>query len=355
MTTQLTPVRATGGPFERGVTIGSAFRSATAQSVAFDRRYLSRHGIDESSLESMLKPFLEAAEHELPGLVHQIRGMAQGADQPFLDLFLANSFEEVYGIVELSHPSPDPAERCADIALRGDGSTLLGHNEQWYAGDDGAVGMVLEVPDDGPALLAPVVAGTLPLVGINEHGGAFGTMSLSARDERVGVPRALVARSLLDAANPADALVRASLLSRAGGYSYLCTFPGGDSCVIETTATAATFVPTSVHTNHALHPEVAAFTFDASAGSISRLGRIQDLERQAPATVEALKSVLADHHGEGQSICVHPDPADGDEGSTILFAMICESESRTMWLAPGHPCTSPFQRFELDSPDPVRA
>ena len=54
--------------------------------------------------------------------------------------------------------------------------------------------LVLDVSDDAPAVLAPMVAGTLPLVGLNEHGAAFGTMSLSALDEKVGVPRALVAR-----------------------------------------------------------------------------------------------------------------------------------------------------------------
>ena len=120
--------------------------------------------------------------------------MADGADQPFLDLFFANAFEEVYGIVELSTPSAVPLERCTDVVLRSPGSTLLGHNEQWYAGDDGTVGLVLDVSDDGPAVLAPVVAGTLPLSASTNYGAAFGTMSLSATDERVGVPRALVAR-----------------------------------------------------------------------------------------------------------------------------------------------------------------
>jgi hypothetical protein len=44
---------------------------------------------------------------------------------------------------------------------------------------------------------------------------------------------------------------------------------------------------------------------------------------------------------------VHPDPADGEEGSTILFAMICESETRSMWLSSGHACTGTFEKFSL--------
>ena len=252
-----------------------------------------------------------------------------------------------------SSSRPAPVERCTAVVLRGTGRTLLGHNEQWYAGDEGTVGMVLDVSDDGPAVLAPVVAGTLPLVGLNELGGAFGTMSLSAHDERVGVPRALVARGVLEAGSPAAALARADLEDRAGGYSFLCAFPGGETCVIESTATTASTYDADVHTNHALDPSVAAAACEPSAGSRSRLARAGVLAAGAAATVEGMAALLADHAAEGQDICVHPDPAEGDEGSTILFGMICEPESRSLWLAPGHPCTAPFERFGFDGESPT--
>jgi isopenicillin-N N-acyltransferase-like protein len=328
--------------------MGEAFAEATSRSVAFNRRYLSTHGLHRDALEAILAPYLAASIAAVPHLVQQIRGMADGADQPFLDIFFANAFEEVYGIVELDTPSPGPLERCTDVVLRSAGSTLLGHNEQWYAGDDGAVGVVLDVSDAGPAVLAPMVAGTLPLVGLNEHGPAFGTMSLSATDERIGIPRALVARGVLDAGDPRDAFARASRDGRAGGYSYLCAFPGGDACVIESTATTASQLDIAEHTNHALDPAVAAAACAPSAGSRSRLARARALATSAAPTLEGMAGLLADHGAEGQDICVHPDPALGDEGSTILFAMICEPETRSMWLASGHPCSASFERVGFD-------
>ena len=260
-------VRVSGTPYERGAQMGAAFAEATARSVAFNRRYLARHDVGAARLDTLLAPYVSAAIASLPHLVEQVRGMADGADQPFLDLFFANAFEEVYGVLELSTPSALPLERCTDVVLRAPGSTLLGHNEQWYSGDDGTVGLVLDVSDDGPAVLAPVVAGTLPLVGLNELGGAFGTMSLSATDERVGVPRALVARQLLEAGDRGEAFARASIEGRAGGYSYLCAFPGGDSFAIETTATTAALLDLTEHTNHAIDPGVAAAACDPSEGS----------------------------------------------------------------------------------------
>ena len=154
-------VRAQGTPYERGAVIGEAFADAMTSSLAFNRRYLTGHGVSGDALERLLDPYLAAANAALPHLVSQIRGMADGAGMPFLDVFAANAFEEVYGVIELSTPSPVPLERCTDVVLRSSQSTLLGHNEQWYAGDDGAVGLVLDVSDDAPSVLAPVVAGTL--------------------------------------------------------------------------------------------------------------------------------------------------------------------------------------------------
>ena len=190
-----------------------------------------------------------------------------------------------------------------------------------------------------------MVAGTLPLVGLNELGGAFGTMSLSATDECVGVPRALVARDLLEADGPDEAFHRAIVATRAGGYSYLCAFPGGVTCAIETTATTASQLSVTEHTNHALDPDVSAASCEPSEGSLSRLNRAKDLATSVDPTVEGMLRLLSDHSAGVQDICVHPEPEQGDEGATIQFAMICGSESKSMWLAPGHPCTARVEQF----------
>ncbi len=57
--------------------------------------------------------------------------------------------------------------------------------------------------------------------------------------------------------------------------------------------------------------------------------------------------ILADHDGAPESICAHPDPADGDEASTILFAMVAEPAQRTLTIASGHACTGTFETFQV--------
>lgn len=341
-------VRATGTPFERGRAIGRGLASEMHASLAFVDRYLERHGIAASSLDDLLAPYVAASEAALPHLVEQIRGIAAGADQPFATVMAANAFEELYGRIELGIGSAVALERCTDIVVDGPDGPLLGHTEQWYAGDDGAVGIVIDIPDGGPAVLAPVVAGTLPLVGINEHGVAMGAMSLSARDERVGVPRALIARDVLDAGDASDAIARATRPGRAGGYSYQLAFPDEGSLTIETTGTREAVFAGAVHTNHALDASVAEVTVPPSPGSLGRYARAAGLQEHADPTMAGLTAALADHEADPQHICVHPDPADGDEGSTILFAMVADPRRRSLTIASGHACTGTFETFVLD-------
>ena len=341
-------VRATGTPFERGRTIGRELGDEIVKSLGVVDRYLATHGIDEPALDRMLAPYIAASESALPHLVEQLQGMAAGADQPFARIMAANAFEELYGQIELGVGTLAALERCTDIVLDGADGPLLGHTEQWYAGDEGAVGIVIDLPDDGPAVLAPVVAGTLPLVGINEHGVAVGAMSLSARDERIGIPRALIARDVLDARDAGDAVARATRSGRAGGYSYQLAFPDEPAQVVETTGTRDAAFAAEVHTNHALDASVADVTFPPSPGSLGRYERATSLSTTVDRSMAGLVSIMADHEAEPQAICVHPDPADGDEGSTILFAMVAEPARRALTIASGHACTGSFETFRID-------
>ncbi len=303
----------------------------------------TRRRLTASSRRTSQRP-----QSAVPHLVEQLRGVADGADQPFARVMAANAFEEIYGQVELGVGRVSPAERCTDVVVDGVDGVLLGHTEQWYAGDQGTVGIVLDLPDDGPAVLAPVVAGALPLVGVNEHGVAVGAMSLSARDERHGIPRALVARDVLDARDLRDAAARATRPGRAGGYTYQLASAGEAAMVVETTAARDAAFAANVHTNHALDATVADVTFPASPGSLGRYARAAALVGRVDPTIAGVIEILADHGAEPQPICVHPDPAEGDEGATILFAMVADPARRALTIAAGHACTGSFETFVLD-------
>ena len=354
-------VRADGNPRQRGRIIGAALAEGHARSVEFTHRYARRHGLADRDLEPLLAPYLAAARRALPRLVAHLEGIAEGARLPFIDVFAVNAFEELYAVLEMSVPPaagvtlgealpPTPVERCTDFVIRGPGTTILAHNEQWYAGDDGGVAIIVERPDTDHevAIVAPASVGTVPLVGMNARGGALGLMSLSGADEQVGIPRALLGRDGVEAVDRPDAVRRASRPNRAGGYSYMYAFRGGDAFTLEVTATREGLIEPAAHTNHALDAQVAEAAEAPSEGSLSRLARTHALlDADPPQTVQDAMRMLGDHGAGGQDICVHPDPALGDEGSAIQFGMVCDVEAGVMWLAPGQPCSTPFAELPL--------
>jgi isopenicillin-N N-acyltransferase like protein len=373
----VSPVRvvvARGDPLERGRTVGYELADLIRGSLEFYWRYLVRRGVGTGDLPGLLAPYLAAAERELPDLVELVTGMAEGAGVSFWELFCVNAFEELEpllearsgrslgqitgtagpgalgGPAEASGAAGPPGDRCSTVTISGPGYTLLGHNEQWLAGDAGHVAVVVELPDDGPALVSPTLACCLPAVGMNEYRVAQGIQSLVANDDGVGIPRVLVSRHALVASSPADALRRATLPGRAGGYGHSFAFGTGSAMSIETSATrfAVNGLPGS-HTNHYTDPELADRAPPPSPGSLARLVRLRTLvEERSPATPAAIGEILADHGGGGpQTICEHGAEEPADEASAIVFSMICDLDLGRMWVAPGSPCVTPYEEVDL--------
>jgi isopenicillin-N N-acyltransferase-like protein len=365
-------VVARGDPLERGRTVGYELADLIRGSLEFYWRYLVRRGVGAGELSGLLGPYLAAAERELPDLVELVTGMAEGAGVSFWELFWVNAFEELEsrlaarsggslgqvtgtgwgpgGPADPFGAAGAPGDRCSTVTISGPGYTLLGHNEQWLAGEVGHAAVVVELPDDGPALVSATLACCLPASGMNEYRVAQGIQSLVANDDGVGIPRVLVSRHALVASSPADALRRATLPGRAGGYGHSFAFGTGSAMHIETSATrfAVNGQPGS-HTNHYTDPELADRAPPPSQGSQARLARLQELvEERSPATPAAIGEILADHGGGGpQTICEHGTEDPADEASAIVFSMICDLDLGRMWVAPGSPCVTAYEEVDL--------
>ena len=316
-------VRVEGDATARGRRAGEALGDLVARSLAFYREYLGGRNAD-------LEPFRRAAETVLPEHIAWLDSFAAGAEVSRAELFAVNALEELEQLA--------PVERCSTFAAFGEGCTLLAHNEMWLEGDRGNVAVVVEQPDDGPAIASPTVACCLPAVGLNAHRLAFGVDSLTARDDGVGVPRVLVSRHVLDAADRADAIRRASLPGRAGGYAYVVAAPGQAFTIETTAAQAATLDGPAPHTNHYLASELEPLGDEGSESSAARYAHLSGLLRERPPrTPDDAMAILRDH-------ACNPTP-DGD--SVVVFSMVCEVESGRMWVAPGHPAETPYEEVDL--------
>jgi hypothetical protein len=183
---------------------------------------------------------------------------------------------------------------------------------------------------------------------MNAAGAAQGVMSLTASDDHVGVPRVLVSRHALEASDREDALRRAGLRGRSGGYAFAYAF-AGEAFTLETTATRmAVLDGPGAHTNHYLDPGLTEVGSTPSPGSLARLERLTALlEERKPRTPEDVMAVLGDHRSAPQAICLHADPAVGEESEAVLFSMVCDIRGSRMWVATGNPCDTPFEQLDL--------
>jgi isopenicillin-N N-acyltransferase-like protein len=291
--------------------------------------------------------------------------MSVGAMVPILELFAINAFEELEPLLEQPEGEllflqkkegyTPPPERCSSLTVSAPGTTMLAHNEHWLAGDAGNVAVVVDIPDDGRvAVASPTIVCCLPAVGMNAHGVAQGIGSLTASDDGVGVPRVLVSRSSLESRDRDDAIARAAMAGRAGGYGHVFAFPGGDALTVETTGARHEVIDgAGPHTNHYRARELAAMAPEASEGSRARLARLSELlDERRPRTPDQLMELMADHGSSPQSICLHPDPDEGEEASACLFSMVVDVEARRMWVAEGNPCENDYQEIDLSDVRP---
>jgi isopenicillin-N N-acyltransferase-like protein len=338
-----------GTPADRGRAVGAGLRAEIETSVASTMAWASALGADRTRVEELLAPYDAATARAAPDLAALLDGMAEGSGVDPVALRATNAFEELYGLLD-PEAMGAPVERCTDALLQGPDGPILVHQEQWYAADADSIAVVIDEPHDGIGVVAPIVASGLPLVGMNAAGTALGAMSLTATDERAGVPRTIVCRRALDARGRDEAWRMVTMPDRAGGYTYCLAFADGSTAMFETTATtAADLRGVTEHTNHALDDAVAVVCPAGSTGSLSRLARMRELTTGRDTwTIAEACALLADHGADGQDICVHPDPAGGPWSSAIMFGMVADVAGRTLWVAPGNPCRNVFEPHPLD-------
>lgn len=330
---------------ERGRAIGHELGDLIDRSLAFYRGYLDRHGIDAALVGRFVAPYRRATERELPELAALLDAAAGGAEVSPEELWAVNALEELERLFVLTLPP-----RCSTFTVVGPGVTILAHNEQWLAGDRGNLAVVVERGVSGePSLVSPTVACCLPAVGINGAGLAQGIDSLASPDDRVGVPRVLVSRHALAASRRDDALRRAAVATRAGGYAHLFAGRGGEAFTLETTSSRTALLDgPGAHTNHYLDPDLAAAGAAPGPGSVARLGRLEKLLQEgSPASIEDAMTILRDHASTPQAICEHGSPDGDEDASVVLFSMVCELEDGRMWVAPGNPCETPYEEVDL--------
>jgi isopenicillin-N N-acyltransferase-like protein len=192
-------------------------------------------------------------------------------------------------------------------------------------------------------------------IGLNAEGIGVAIDSVYPTDGRVGVPRILCSRAVLNARSIGQAIRACVPKLRAGGYSYVLADSHGELYCVETSATTHDILYGDagwlVHTNHYRSAKMQALeepgTYSSSHVRLNRARRL--LRAQAGGiTVTSLQDLLRDHVNYPDSICMHEDLSDPlHDRQQTLVSLVMDLSAQVVWAAPGPPCQGQYAAYGL--------
>jgi isopenicillin-N N-acyltransferase-like protein len=348
-----------GGHREVGRQLGEAAREIIARELAYYiEGFPAMAGMSFAEAVERARAYLPPSEATVPGLVAEVRGMAEGASVPFEHLWAANCNEEFTCLPDQPDgPSGhrDAAGHCTTFAFVAGDRVVAGHNEDWYPGDIENLVVRHVTLDEGTAYLAVGSAGTTSNTAVTSHGLCGGANTVYSWDMGVGVPNNLVLAGLHQCRDLESLRERIATTPRARGSNHLPCDDRGRIWDIETTATKLAWIDGGrcfVHTNHYVSPELAPQDATTSEGTFKRRARAEELlgaGLDAGGDPVALaQSVLRDDTDAPLSICAHWDDDDPDPGQSVTtVSMVWEPAERRVHVAVGQPCEHEFVTYGL--------
>jgi isopenicillin-N N-acyltransferase-like protein len=333
----------------------------------------------------------EAARYQAPiaafdeRYLLEMRGIAEGAGVDLEDVLSINVRTEVMFAAKAraaeAASSPSPAGprqgECSAFAVlpeaSANGHTLVGQNWDWLLHCFDTVVVLAAEQDEGPNFVSVVEAGLLAKTGINSSGLGVVTNALATQDDRgqPGIPYHVMLRAFMDCENLSDALAMAQRGWRSSSANYLLAHADGMAVDIEAmpgdfSRLLLCFPEEGIllHTNHFWSAafdrrDVSLWVMPDSPFRLERLSASVRRARRDGLSLDTFRTALGDHANYPSGICCHPDPrmAPHDQGATVA-SVLMDLDDRTVWLADGHPCITPYRRLDLGAllskPSPVR-
>ncbi|KPK99421.1 MAG: hypothetical protein AMJ91_07895 [candidate division Zixibacteria bacterium SM23_73_3] len=208
-----------GSHFEVGLAIGKTFRpqirKTLADNVELQDTFLSFHRTPEG--KQRYQELIQLHNSRFPQYLSELKGISEGAQVPFEELFLVNLRGEYRHYAKVTSNSG-----CSTCSLQNTDSAVFGHNEDGSPIYKDQMNLVRVEIVGKPAFTALCYPGFLPgnSCGFNEEGICFSVNSLQPNRLVTGVGRHFIARSLFEAKNLNEAIQRATIQGRASGFNY---------------------------------------------------------------------------------------------------------------------------------------
>jgi len=320
-------IEISGPPRERGRQYGRLAADRIRKGTSHYFAQLRELSLDASGVAELVRDYLPVIEAFEPTYIEEMRGIAEGAGEPFAGVMLMNARTEMVAASRKQHVEKHFPDGCtAALALpeaSADGTLLHGQNWDWRA-ECAETGVVLRIrSDDGPDILTFTEAGGLARSGLNSAGLGLTANALECdRDYQrgAGVPLPFIRRKVLESRHLSDA-VRTIFSTPKLGSNHMAvsqaTADGraeafGFECAPDETFWLAPDRGLYVHANHWISPSARAKVKDTGLAetpcSIYRDKRVR--EQLAPKldklTLDDLRQAFFDDWGSPWSVCRPP-------------------------------------------------
>jgi isopenicillin-N N-acyltransferase-like protein len=330
-------LRVGGGHRDMGRQVGAATADVVRRgAAAMTRAHLAA-----------ARPYRDVTARELPWLVDELDGVAEGAGADPLAVFAA-SIEEL-------EPGPTVAGgRCSDLVACApastDGHLWVAHNNDLGPAEENDL-VAIEWSLPGDPTVFTIGIGPWISVGFNSAGLALTGNELTPTDNRLGIPRLLQVRDILRRRTLAEAVEAALHPRRASSYNNVLSHRDDGVVNVEGSATDAELIRpgadgTLAHTNHYTSPRMVGFEGDPeyAAGSEVRYRRALQWLARGRISADVLRQALSDHTGAPNALCRHVEH--GGESKTVFWC-ICDVTVGAVTYGRGNPCDSVEQRYDF--------
>ena len=312
-----------GSPRERGRTHGKAAADRLRRGAKMYAESLLRSSVDWAELERRAEALVPSIEKFDPTYIEEMRGIAEGANEPFAAVVLMNARTEMVAAARQEQEARRVPDGCtAALALpeaSADGVLLHGQNWDWRA-ECAETGVLLRIHrDDGPDILTFTEAGGLARSGLNSAGIGLTANALQCdRDYKrgLGIPLPFIRRKVLESACLANAVQTIVSTPKLGSNHMAVSHCGGEAfgfeCAPDDTFWLAPDRGLYVHANHWIAEPARAQVKDTGLAetpcSIYRDKRVRDQlsPKRGKLTLDDFRSAFFDDYGSPWSVCRPP-------------------------------------------------
>lgn len=345
-------VDVSGSPREMGRSHGEQRREQIAQVLGMAIEPLAaRWGVTRAGLHERLRVFLPMFRQAAPRLIDEMQGIAEGAAQPFDEIFFLNARHGGVTALECRQSSE---EGCTSFAV-GPGSTatgkvLIGQNKDSGLGALEQFYLLRTRPDHGPRVLALTYPGEVGHLGIGSGGVALFGNALYGPEKTLGAPHNLMRRPMLECSSVDEMETYLETFNAWTSANFLVADRSGTVTNFEILAGKVRKLasPDGViaHGNHVEHPDHAANERfpDRAEQSEPRTRRLRQRleETRGEVTAADCMRALADHTHSPQSVCRHDAPIQTGTSMWTTCSLVADLDSMVLHVCLGNPCEGTF-------------